>query len=62
LAGEASDVGDGVLVGEGIFRDVGGMDREGEAGLGEEFAAAWRCGGEDEVHDSIIADQRRWIE
>jgi hypothetical protein len=57
LAGEASDVGDGVFVGEGIFGDVGGMDREGEAGLDEEFAAAWGCGGEDEVHDSIIAEK-----
>jgi hypothetical protein len=55
LAGEAGDVGDGVFVGEGIFRDVGGMDPEGEAGLGEEFAAAWGCGGEDEVHGSIRA-------
>jgi hypothetical protein len=56
LAGEAGDVGDGVFVEEGVFRDVGGMDSKGEAGLGEEFAAAWGCGGEDEVHDSIIAD------
>jgi hypothetical protein len=45
LAGEAGDVGDGVFVGEGVFRDVGGMDLKGVAGLGEEFAAAWGCGG-----------------
>jgi hypothetical protein len=56
LAGEAGDVGDGIFVGEGIFGDVGGVDREGEAGLGEEFAAAWGCGGEDEVHELIIAE------
>jgi hypothetical protein len=40
FAGEAGDVGDGVFVGVGVFRDVGGMDFECEAGLGEEFAAA----------------------
>jgi hypothetical protein len=56
LKGEAGDVGDGVFFGKGIFIDVGGLDGEGEAGLGEEFAAAWGCGGEDEVHDSIIAE------
>jgi hypothetical protein len=33
---------------------VGGMDLEGVAGLGEEFAAAGRGGGEDE-HIGIIA-------
>ena len=42
FAGEAGDVGDGVFAGGGIFRDVGGVDLKCEAGLGEEFAAAWR--------------------
>jgi hypothetical protein len=42
FAGEAGDVGDGVFVGVGVFGDVGGVDLEGEAGLGEEFAAAGR--------------------
>lgn len=42
VAGETSDVGDGVFIGEGIFRDVSGMDFEKEAGLGKEFAAARR--------------------
>jgi hypothetical protein len=41
FAGEAGDVGCGVFVGVGVFGDVGGMDGEGEASLGEEFAAAW---------------------
>jgi len=59
LAGEAGDVGDGVFVGEGIFVDVGGVDGECEAGLGEEFAATWGCGGEDEVHALIIAEASR---
>jgi hypothetical protein len=27
---------------------VGGMDLKGEAGLGEKFAAAGRCGGQEE--------------
>jgi hypothetical protein len=54
LAGQTGNVGDGVFVGERVFGDVGGMDGEGEAGLGEEFAAAWGCGGEDE-HREIIA-------
>ena len=40
LAGEAGDVGDGVFVGVWVFGDVGGVDFEGEAGLGEEFATA----------------------
>ena len=39
FAGEAGYVGDGVFVRVGIFWDVGGMDLEFEAGLGEEFAA-----------------------
>jgi hypothetical protein len=42
FAGEAGDVGDGVFVGVRILGDVSGMDLEGEAGLGEEFAAAGR--------------------
>jgi hypothetical protein len=42
FAGEAGDVGDGVLVGVWVFRDVGGVDLECEAGLGEEFAASGR--------------------
>jgi len=42
FAGDADDVSDGVFVGVGIFGDVGGMDLKGKAGLGEEFAAAWR--------------------
>jgi hypothetical protein len=42
FAGEAGDVGDGVFVGKRVFGDLGGMDREGIAGLGEEFAAAGR--------------------
>jgi hypothetical protein len=54
FAGEAGDVGDGVFVGEGVLGNVGGMDGEREAGLGEEFAAAGGCGGEDE-HREIIA-------
>jgi hypothetical protein len=41
LAGQTGNVGDGVFVGERVFGDVGGMDGEGEASLGEEFAAAW---------------------
>jgi hypothetical protein len=40
FAGEADDEGDGVFVGAGFLGDVGGVDFEGEAGLGEEFAAA----------------------
>jgi hypothetical protein len=40
FAGEADNVGDGVFVRVGVFWDVGGMDLEGEAGLGQEFAAA----------------------
>jgi hypothetical protein len=48
FAGETSDAGDGIFVGQRVLRDVGGMDGEGEAGLGEEFAAAGRGGGEDE--------------
>jgi hypothetical protein len=54
FAGEAGDVGDGVFVGEGVLGNVGGMNLEGVAGLGEEFAAAGGCGGEDE-HREIIA-------
>jgi hypothetical protein len=42
FAGEAGDVGDGVFVRVGILGDVSGMDLEGEAGLGEEFAATRR--------------------
>ena len=45
LVGEAGDVGDGVFVWEGVFGNVGGVDLEREAGLGEEFAAAGRGGG-----------------
>ena len=48
LAGQAGYVGDGVFVGVGIFRDVGGMDLKCEAGLGEEFAATGRGGGQDQ--------------
>ena len=40
FAGQAGDVGDGVFVGVRVFGDVGGVDLEREAGLGEEFAAA----------------------
>jgi len=54
FAGEASDVGDGVFVGEGILGNVGGMNGERVAGLGEEFAASRRGGGEDE-HELIMA-------
>jgi hypothetical protein len=42
FAGEAGDVGDGIFVGVGVFGDVGGVNFECEAGLGEEYAAAWR--------------------
>ena len=42
LAGEADNIRDGVFVGKRVFGDVGGMDMEGEAGLGEQFAAARR--------------------
>jgi hypothetical protein len=59
LAGQAGDVGDGVFVGEKIFVDMGGMDGECEAGLGEEFAAARGRRGEDEVHGLIIAEKGR---
>jgi len=41
LTGQAGDVGDWVFAGRGILGDVGGMDAEGEAGLGQEFLAAW---------------------
>jgi hypothetical protein len=54
LKGEAGDVGDGVFFGKGIFRDMGGVDLKDKAGLGEEFAAAWGCGCEDQ-HREIIA-------
>jgi hypothetical protein len=54
FAGEASDVGDGVFVGERVLGDVSRMDGEKVAGLGEEFAAAGRGGGEDE-HVLIMA-------
>jgi len=54
FAGEARDTGDGVFVGQRVFGDVSGMDGEGVAGLGEEFAAAGRGGGEDE-HVLIMA-------
>ena len=54
FAGEAGDVGDGVFVGKRVLGDVSGMDLEGVAGLGEEFAAARRGGGEDE-HELIMA-------
>ena len=54
FAGETGDAGDGVFVGKRVFGDVGGMDGESEASLGEEFAAAGRGGGEDE-HELIMA-------
>jgi len=41
LTGQAGDVGDWVFARRGIFRDVGGMDAKGEAGLSQEFFAAW---------------------
>jgi hypothetical protein len=40
LTGQTDYIGDGVFVGLGVFGDVGGVDLEDEAGLGEEFAAA----------------------
>ena len=46
--GEAEGEGDGVLAGVLLFRNVGGLDGEGVAGLGEDFSAAWGSGGEDE--------------
>ena len=42
FSGEAGDVGDGVFVGQRVLGDVGGMDLERVASLGEEFAAARR--------------------
>jgi hypothetical protein len=54
FAGQADYVGYGVFVGAGVFRDVGGVDLEGEAGLGQEFAATRGGGGQDE-HIGIIA-------
>jgi hypothetical protein len=48
FAGQAGYVGDGILVGVWVLGDVGGMDPKGEAGLGEELAAAGGCGGQDE--------------
>jgi hypothetical protein len=48
FAGQTGYVGDGIFVGVGIFGDVGGKDLKGETGLGEEFAASWGCGGQDE--------------
>ena len=42
LAGKAGDVCDGRFAGERIFRDVGGMNGEEKAGLGEELAATRR--------------------
>jgi hypothetical protein len=48
FAGETGDVGDGILVGVRVLGDVGGVDLKGEAGLGEEFKAAGRGGGQDE--------------
>jgi hypothetical protein len=57
FAGQAGDVGDGVFVGEWVLGDVGGMDLEGVAGLGEKFATAGRGGGEDE-HELIMAGSR----
>jgi uncharacterized protein YuzE len=41
LASEADHVGDGILVGVGVFGNVCGVDFKGNAGLGQEFAAAW---------------------
>jgi hypothetical protein len=54
FAGQAGDVGCGIFVREWVLGDVGRMDLEGVAGLGEEFAAAGGGGGEDE-HIGIIA-------
>jgi len=54
FACQAGDVGCGIFVGERVLGDVGGVDLEGVACLGEEFAAAGRGGGEDE-HREIIA-------
>jgi hypothetical protein len=42
FAGEAGDVGDGVFVRARILGNEGGINLEGEAGLGEAYAAAWR--------------------
>ena len=56
MEGKAGDVGYWVFVGVGVFGDVGGMDGEPKAGLGEELAAAGGGGGENEGHSSIIAD------
>jgi hypothetical protein len=53
LAGEADDVGDGILVGERVLGNVRRVDLKGEAGLREQFAAARRGGGEDESHGAF---------
>ena len=53
FAGHAGYVGDGVFAGVGVLGDVRRVNLEGEAGLGEEFAAAGRGGGEDQ-HSLIM--------
>jgi hypothetical protein len=48
--GEALDVIVGGFAGEGSFVDCGSDDKEGEAGIVQNFRAPWRSGSENELH------------
>src|SRR5579859_5078330 len=52
--GEALDVIGGGFLGEGSFVDGGGHDDEREAGVVENFGAAWGGGSKDEFHGRLI--------
>lgn len=54
LDGEPLDISSGRFVRKGVFVDLRRFDREAEASLGEEFAAAGGGGGENEHEGEYV--------